>query len=194
MVRVEACSSSPHSDARDCSSTSARRIRRTPRTRGADERGSEVLSSSRRPALRPIPRPTMGRLRSACLQHYRELLEAAQAGGYRFAFFEDAPRGRGSDPAPRRRPLARRGAPAGRARGRGRRPRDVLPDDRARSSTTSPRTRASARSSGSASSATASACTRSTRALSSTSGSTTSSPGTTPIRSTCARRSRARST
>jgi hypothetical protein len=25
------------------------------------------------------------------LDHYRELLEAAQAGGYRFAFFEDAP-------------------------------------------------------------------------------------------------------
>jgi hypothetical protein len=25
------------------------------------------------------------------LDHYRELLEAAQAGGYRFAFFEDEP-------------------------------------------------------------------------------------------------------
>ena len=27
------------------------------------------------------------------LDHYRELLEAAQAGGYRFAFFEGSPRG-----------------------------------------------------------------------------------------------------
>ena len=41
------------------------------------------------------------------LDHYRELLEAAKAGGYRFAFFEGAPtRGR-PDPPPRRRSLAR---------------------------------------------------------------------------------------
>ena len=25
------------------------------------------------------------------LDHYRELIQAAQAGGYRFAFFEDSP-------------------------------------------------------------------------------------------------------
>ena len=42
--------------------------------------------------------------------HYRELLEAAQAGGYRFAFFEGDAAARRPAPAPRRRPLARRGA------------------------------------------------------------------------------------
>ena len=40
------------------------------------------------------------------LDHYRELLEAAKAGGYRFAGFDAAPEP-GAHPPPRRRPLAR---------------------------------------------------------------------------------------
>ena len=55
------------------------------------------------------------------LEHYRELLEAAKAGGYRFAFFDREPRVGRADPAPRRRPLARRRAADGRGRARGRR-------------------------------------------------------------------------
>ena len=62
--------------------------------------------------------------------HYRELLEAARAGGYRFASFDAEPADGRPVPAPRRRPLARRGAADGRARGRGRRDGDLLPDDR----------------------------------------------------------------
>ena len=58
------------------------------------------------------------------LDHYRELLEAAKAGGYRFAFFEDAPREGTSSSAttstsrstrrcgwPRSRPTRARGRP-----------------------------------------------------------------------------------
>ena len=63
------------------------------------------------------------------LAHYRELLEAAQAGGYRFAHFDGAP-GRGRpDPAPRRRPLARRRRSRWPSSRHERAPGDVLPDD-----------------------------------------------------------------
>ena len=64
------------------------------------------------------------------LEHYRELLDAAKAGGYRFACFDGEPSAGDLLPPPRRRPLARRRAADGRARGRGGRRRDVLPDDR----------------------------------------------------------------
>ena len=108
------------------------------------------------------------------LDHYRELLEAAQAGGYRFAFFEGAP-SEGDlilrhdvdlslDAALR---MAELEADAGAQR-------DVLPDDRLGLLQPRARTRASARSRGCASSATASACTPSTRASTSTSASTRS--------------------
>ena len=63
------------------------------------------------------------------LDHYGELLAAAETGGYRFAFFDHEPRAGRPLPAPRRRPLARGGARALGVRARARRPGDVLPDD-----------------------------------------------------------------
>ena len=51
----------------------------------------------------------------------RELLEAAQAGGYRFAFFDRRAAGRRRAAAPRRRPVARGSGRDGRARGGARR-------------------------------------------------------------------------
>ena len=63
------------------------------------------------------------------LAHYGELLEAARAGGYRFAVLRPRAAGGRPAPSPRRRPLARGRARAGAARGRGGRGGDVLPDD-----------------------------------------------------------------
>ena len=56
---------------------------------------------------------------SFSLDHYRELLAAARGGGYRFAHFDRAAAPRRPPAPPRRRPLARRSAADGRARGRG---------------------------------------------------------------------------
>ena len=98
------------------------------------------------------------------------------------------------DPAPRRRPVARRRARGRRARGGRRRVVDVVPDDAVGLLQPRVAAKASARSSGCASSATASRTTPSGPTSISTSGSTRSSRGTTPTRSTCTRRSPARST
>ena len=108
-----------------------RHERRGARPRGGG--GAAARRGGRRRELRLRPR-ALPRARST----------AAQAGGYRFADFDGAPRARRPDPAPRRRPLARRGACAmAELEARGRRRVDVLPDDASRSSTTSTRARAS---------------------------------------------------
>ena len=120
------------------------------------------------------------------LAHYRELLDAANAGGYRFAFFEGEPRegdvilrhdvDLSLDAALR---MAELEAEAGAAATYFLMTRLRLLQPRARR-------RVSARSPGCASSATASASTPSIRASTSTTASTRLSPGTTPTRSTCA--------
>ena len=63
------------------------------------------------------------------LAHYRELLRAARAGGYRWAGFDAPPDGRRPDPAARRRPVARGRARGRGGRGGGRSVVDVVPDD-----------------------------------------------------------------
>ena len=127
------------------------------------------------------------------LDHYRELLEAAQAGGYRFAFFEGAPQpgdlllrhdvDLSLDAALR---MAELEADAGAQATYFLMTGSVFYNLDSHEGEHAMR--------GCASSATASACTRSTRAPTSTTASTPWSPGTTPTRSTCARRSTARST
>ena len=64
------------------------------------------------------------------LEHYRELLEAARGRRLPLRVLRGEPRGGRPAPSPRRRPLARRGAQPGGARGGRGRARDVLPDDR----------------------------------------------------------------
>ena len=116
--------------------------------------------------------------------HYRELLQAAR--GRRLSLGGLRPRAAGGrpDPAPRRRPLARRRARDGRGRGVGGRVVDVVPDDALGLLQPRARARASARSRACASSATGSRTTRSIRTSISTTASTASSRGTTPTRST----------
>ena len=128
------------------------------------------------------------------LEHYRELIEAAQAGGYRFAFFEGSPQpgtvilrhdvDLSLDAALR---MAEVEAAAGAQATYFLMTGSVFynlnsheGEQRARH--------------GCASWATASVCTRSTRASTSTTASSPCWPGTTPTRSTCAPRSTARST
>ena len=62
------------------------------------------------------------------LAHYGEIVAAARTAATGSRTSRAHRRGDG-DPAPRRRPVARRGAPHGGARARRRRDRDVLPDD-----------------------------------------------------------------
>ena len=118
------------------------------------------------------------------LEHYRELLAAAQAGGYRFAFFDSDASARRPPAPPRRRPVARGGARDGRAGSRAGGAGDVLPDDAQRVLQPRSRRPATPRSSGCGGSATASGCTPSIRTPSTTLASTPCSRGTTPTRTT----------
>ena len=159
--------------------------RRPPRLRHRDRRHEPRGARPRRGG--GAARRRRGRAGMSCdfsLGHYRELLEAAKAGGYRFAGFDRRAGAGRPDPAPRRRPLARGRGRDGRGRGRGGRLVDVVPDDAL--GLLQPRLGRgrAARSRGCASSAGASPTTRSGRTSTSTSASSRSSPGTTPTRST----------
>ena len=128
------------------------------------------------------------------LEHYRELLEAAQAGGYRFAFFDGSPQpgdlllrhdvDLSLDAALRMAEVeAAAGARATYFLMTGSVFYNLDSHEGERALAAAARARA-----------TASASTRSTRASTSTTASSPCSPGTTPTRSTCAPRSTVRST
>ena len=119
------------------------------------------------------------------LDHYRELLDAARAGGYRFAHFDRRARGRGiccSATTSTSRSTPRCGWPSSR-RSAGASATYFLMTESVFYNLASSEGVA-ARSSASASSAIGSASTPSIRTPGSTSASTRSSPGTTPIPST----------
>ena len=105
-----------------------RRDRRARRADGRDRaRSAPCTSATRTATSSSCSTPLV-----SCDVHARPLPRAARRGeGRRLPVRRLRPRARAGrpDPAPRRRPVARRGGRAGRGRGRGRRVVDVVPDD-----------------------------------------------------------------
>ena len=163
--------------------------RRPPRLRDRGRRHERRGARARRGRGRAARR--RGRTGVSCsfdLAHYRELLRGCGSGRVSLRLLRPRPRGGRPPASPRRRPLARRGDAARRARARGGRSRHLLPDDRER--LLQPGVEGGRAGAGAAARARtpSGAPRRVAEASTPTAASTPSSPGTTRIRSTWASR------